>query len=108
MPTTQQTDDEKVTKTLTKLLKLINKSKPNVAEILVLYGNLGYHLGASLAGFEGKGPSLVEVKQAYYENPTVDTGLMLQGLLITDWEKDFLKQPRLSNLAKINQKGENT
>lgn len=100
---TTPTDEEKVTKALNKILKIINKSQLNIAEMLVLYGNLGYHLGASIAGFSGaEGPSLEVVKQAYYQDPTIDTGLMLQGLLITNWEQDFLKQPKLSSLAKSN------
>lgn len=99
------TNDEKISKTLIKVLKIINKNKLNIGELIMLYGNLGYHLGASIAGFTTSnqpGPSLHEVKQAYYENPTVDTGLMLQGLLISSWEEDFLKKPALSRFAQEN------
>lgn len=98
----RETDDTKVADTLNKILKIINKSSLTIGEILLLFGNLGYNLGASIAGFEGQGPSLEELKKEYYRNPTVDTGLMLQGLLITDWEKDFLQKPALSSFAQLN------
>ena len=103
MTTTSMTNDKKVAKLLSKILKLINKQKLNPAELLVFYGNLGYHIGASMAGFKNKGPSLEVLKREYYQHgPTVDVGLMIQGLTITDWEKDYLKSPKLSRLAKLN------
>jgi len=102
MPTTSHTDDKKVSKLITKVMKLINKHKLTVPEMVVFSGNLLYHLGASIAGFKGKGPHVEELRQAYYQDPTIDTGLMLQGLLITDWEKDFIKQPKLSTFADKN------
>lgn len=104
MPTSNQVDDKKVAKVISKLFKTINRAKLSIPELLVLYGNLGYHLGASMAGCRDNGPSIQDLKRAYYENPTVDTGLMIQGLMITDWEHDFLKSPKLSQLAKENQK----
>ena len=106
MDTTSRTNDKKVASTVDKLMKLINKQKLNIPELLVMYGNLGYHLGASIAGISGKGPSLEELKHENYSNPTVDVGLMLQGLLITTWEEDYIKHPQLSKYrGNINQKG---
>jgi len=102
MPTSPQTDDKKVAKLIAKIMRLINKKKLSVAEMIVLYGNLGYHMGASMAGFKGTGPTLEVLKHEYYQNPTVDTGLMIQGLMITDWEKDFHENPKLSRLADKN------
>lgn len=96
-------DEKKVEKVIEKLHKIINKSKPNIAEIILIYGNLGYHLGASLAGFEDEGPNIETLRQEYYRNPTVDVGLMLQGLMITAWEDGFIKKPELSVFYKMNQ-----
>jgi len=94
-------DERKVEKTIEKLHKIINKAKLSVPEILIAYGNLGYHLGASLAGFQGKGPDTATLKRFYYANPTVDVGLMLQGLMITTWEQDYHTKPQLSNMANL-------
>lgn len=100
MSTTNVTDDVKVAKIIDKVISLLNKNKLNIAELIVLYGNLGYHIGASIAGISTKqGPSLEELRKLYYSNPTIDVGLMLQGLIVTDWEKDFIKSPQLSSLA---------
>ena len=90
------TDDKKVAETMAKALKVLDKAKLSIPEILVFYGNLGYHLGASIAGLKGTGPNLEEIKQEYYRNPSVDLGLMMQGLLITTWEEDFIQHPKLS------------
>ena len=92
---------KKVEKTIKKLHDTFNKAKLNPQEIIIAYGNLGYHLGASLAGFEDKGPDLETLKKFYYNDPTIDVGLMLQGLLITTWEQDFAQKPKLSNLAEL-------
>jgi hypothetical protein len=100
----QHTDEQKVSAAVEKIMKLLNKTKLNIPELLVLYGNLGYHIGASIAGLDSKGPNIEELKRAYYQNPTVDVGLMLQGMLITAWEEDYIKNPRLSSLAN-NPKG---
>jgi hypothetical protein len=101
MTTTTATDDIKVAKLIDKIIKLLNKSNLNIPELIVLYGNLGYHIGASIAGVSTKeGPTVEELRKLYYQRPTVDVGLMLQGLMITDWEKDFLQTPQLSSLVK--------
>lgn len=95
-------DDQKLDKVIQKLHKVINKADLNVTEIILAYGNLGYHLGASMAGFEDKGPDLETLKREYYLNPTIDVGLMLQGLMITGWENSFEQKPELSRFAKEN------
>lgn len=102
------TNDKKVAKTVAAILKLINKSKLNIPELIILYGNMGYHIGASMAGLNrtGQGPGLEELKREYYSNPTIDVGLMLQGLIITEWEKDYLKSPKLSKFAENKTKKE--
>lgn len=93
-------DEEKIGAILDKLLKLINKSKLTIPELLILVGNLSYFIGASIAGLKETGPSLEELKKHYYKNPTVDVALMLQGLEITSWEEDFVKHPKISNLGE--------
>lgn len=97
-------NEKKVEKVIEKLHKIINKSGLNVPEIVLTYGNLGYHLGASMAGFQYKGPDLETLKREYYLNPTVDVGLMIQGLMITGWEDGFKIKPELSRFAEINKK----
>ena len=100
-------DLKKVEQTIKKLHTIFNKANLNIQEILLAYGNLGYHLGASLAGFTGEGPigpDTDTLKKLYYVDPTVDVGLMLQGILITQWEQDFTKKPKLSKLAETNRK----
>ena len=41
-----KSDDKKVVKALDKILKILNKSDMNIQELIVTYGNLGYHIGA--------------------------------------------------------------
>jgi len=75
----------KVDKALENLVKVFSKHKLNVKEMLLVYGNLGYTLGASIAGYTDVGPSINELTDKYMINPTVDTALMLQGLQTTFW-----------------------
>jgi len=92
-------EDKKIDKATADLLKALNKNNLTVAEMIRVFSRLGYTIGASLAGFEGKGPADIEVlKQEYYTHPTVDIALMLQALLIDTWVEDFLQNPVLSNL----------
>lgn len=93
-------DEDKVTKVITKLHKVFNRANLTIPEILLAYGNLGYHLGASIAGFHEEGPDTETLEREYRLNPTVDVGLMLQGLLITSWEDNLLEKPEISSLAK--------
>jgi hypothetical protein len=104
----EKTDDNKITATLIKIHKLLNKEHFTVPELLLLYGNLGYEIGASIAMIEGPGPSLQELQLEDKINPTVDVALMLTGLLITTYEEDFLSHPKLSKWAVQNRinKGE--
>ena len=98
---TDSIDDKKVEKALKKLHRIFNRHKLSVPEIVVAYGNLGYHLGAAMAGFsDGKGPDYNTLQREYFSDPTVDVGLMIQGLMITAWEETIQKKPKLSNLAE--------
>jgi len=85
---TVQFDPEKCNNILSKLIEAFEEHKPTVGEILVIYGNLGYTLGASIEGHGNTGPNVQELKKQYYTDPTVGTALMLQGIEVTNWFQD--------------------
>ena len=90
---TLQFDPDKCNNMLSELMKIFQKHQPTVGEILTVYGNLGYSLGASIGGFQEKGPSPEELKQLYYEKPgRVDVALMLEGLTVTTWFSNWEEQ----------------
>lgn len=99
-------DEKKVENTIEKLHKIFNKAQLTVPEIILAYGNLGYHLGAHIAGFENTGPDLETLKREYHLKPTIDVGLMIQGLIITSWEDDLQNNPEISDLAERYRKQE--
>lgn len=102
-------DEKKTNKIVDKIRQLLNKYNLNLLEIIEIYAVLGYNIGASLAGYTDQGPdNLEELEKKYYSNPTVDVGLMIQGLLMRTWKEDYLQKPHLSNLASSleNQKKE--
>jgi hypothetical protein len=78
-------NEKKIGKALEDLMKVINKHKLSAIEQTMLYGNLGYSLGASIGGYKGTGPSIEALKKNYYSNPTLADSLMLQGLEIILW-----------------------
>lgn len=82
---------QRADKLLTDLVKAFQKHKPTVGEILLVYGNLGYTLGASIGRFEDKGPSAEELQKLYYSNPTIDIALMINGLHVMTWYEDWEK-----------------
>lgn len=88
---TLQFDPEKCNELLGKLLEAFQEHKPTVGEILVAYGNLGYTLGASIEGYQSSGPNVEELKKKYYQEATVGTALMLQGIEVTNWFQDHEK-----------------
>jgi hypothetical protein len=103
-PAVSPADEARVIKVLAKVMKVINKHNMTITDLIVMYGNLGYHIGASIAGVDpNSGPTLTELEQAYYTNPTIDVSLMIQGLQTTEWEKDFVAKPKLSHLGKREQ-----
>lgn len=81
----------KIEKLYTDLVKVFQKHKPGVKEILIAYGNLGYCLGASIGGYQEQGPSAKELELLYATKPTIDVALMLQGLTTTLWVDDLEK-----------------
>ena len=79
-------DTENTSKALDEILGVLNKHNLKAKDLVLLYGNLGYSLGASVDGYEGgEGPTYEELEQKYYTKPTVGTALMLQGMLVTTW-----------------------
>jgi len=83
-------NEEKCNQLYEELISIFQKHKPTVGEILIAYGNLGYSLGASIGGYEGKGPSIEELKKLYYTYPgRLDLALMLQGITVTTWHRDW-------------------
>lgn len=81
----------KVNKAYEALVNVFKKYKLSVPELLVVYGNLGYTIGASIEGYVDKGPSTQELEKMYYTKPTVGVSLMLQGLQTTLWTEDLNK-----------------
>ena len=84
--------EQKVADKLDKIIKILNrKDKLNIEELVVLYGNLGYYIGASIGGYQYTGPSeeiLTKLTTELKTEQSIDNLLMLQGLLITSWAND--------------------
>lgn len=85
-------DPEKTSKLLGDLIEVFQKYKPTVGEIITVSSNLLYALGASIGGYEQKGPGIDELKRLYYSEPgKLDVALMLQGLTMATWYEDWEK-----------------
>lgn len=85
-------DGDKIAQAHQEILDVINKYNLSVGEITILYGNLGYTLGASIGGYKEKGPSIEELKKLYYTNPGLAVAMMLNGITVTTWYEDIDKQ----------------
>lgn len=78
---------------LAELYDVFSKYNLRVSELLIVYGNLGYGLGAGIEGYEGdQGPGIEELQKEYYSNPRVGIALMLQGMLTTSWHEQLGQQ----------------
>lgn len=86
---TLEFDPSKVEACYEELVEVFRKHKLRVGEILIAYGNLGYTLGASVAGYKAKGPDVEELQKLYYTKPSPGVGLMLQGITITTWYDQY-------------------
>lgn len=87
---------DKASKALEELIKVFQENRLTIGEILITYGNLGYSLGTSIAGFEGKGPSFDELQKLYYSSSgsratQIGVALALQGFTITTWYEDWAR-----------------
>lgn len=79
---------EKITNCLSNILELIQNNRFKVGELILLYGNLGYSIGASI---EGEAKTIEELNKLYYTNPTVGIALMLNGAMVNSWFDDYNK-----------------
>jgi uncharacterized protein YejL (UPF0352 family) len=85
-------NEKKVSKCHDDLIKVFQKHGLTVPEIVIVFGNLGYTLGASIEGYKGTGPSQDEVMKNYYKDPDrIGNALMAQGMIITTWYDKLLK-----------------
>lgn len=81
---------ENTSKALDEVLEVLQKYNLTAQSLVILYGNLGYSLGASIDGYQGgEGPSYEELEKKYYSEPTIGTSMMLQGLLVTSWNRQL-------------------
>jgi hypothetical protein len=88
----EEEEQEKASKALNDILLILKEAKLRTPDLILLYGNLGYSIGASIEGIEpGQGPILQELEKRYYEKPTVGVAMMLQGMLTTTWHDDLNK-----------------
>ena len=94
-------DPEKVNRVFERLVDIFQEEKLTVGEIIIAYGNLGYTLGASVAGYTDKGPSMEELNKMYYSQPSLGVALMIQGMTVTSWYGEWEKQQ--FNKQKDNQ-----
>ena len=85
-------NETKANEALAKLISVFQETKLTVGEILIVYGNLGYALGASIEGYQEKGPSIEELKRLYYSQPSVGIAMMLQGITVTSWYESWAEQ----------------
>lgn len=83
-------DVPKCENALDKLQKTFNESKLSLKELIWVYGQLGYNIGATL---EGKAFNLEEVQKEYYTKPRLGIALQVQGLQIQTWT-DAIEESR--------------
>ncbi len=89
-PQQQHMKTEKINPVLNKILKTITRKLLSIEEIVVLYGNLGYWLGASLSN-ETSLININELIRRYNEKPTIATALMITGLTVISWVNEVEK-----------------
>lgn len=84
--TCEDEEREKANQALGELIEVLSKYKLRVQDLVVVYGNLGYAIGAAIEGYNGQeGPGLEELQKRYYSNPSIGVAMMLQGMLVTSW-----------------------
>ena len=86
---TSNFNPEKVEKCLGQMVDLLGVEKLTVGELIILISNLQYSIGASIDGYEEKGPSLDKLRDMYYQDPTLGTALMLNAATISTWYDDW-------------------
>jgi hypothetical protein len=92
----EEDEQDKTSKALDDVLSVLKAAKLRTQDLILLYGNLGYSIGASIEGVtDSPGPSVDELQKTYFEKPSVGVALMLQGILTTSWHDDYLKQNKI-------------
>lgn len=92
----EEEEQDKASKALGDILEVLKAAKLRTQDLILLYGNLGYSIGASIEGLTGSpGPTADELQKTYYEKPTIGVAMMLQGILTTSWYDDYLKQNKI-------------
>jgi len=91
-------NEKKINKTVEKAIKLLDKEKLSIEELIVAIGNLAIVAGSNIAGLEGQVIDPDILNKEYYSNPTIDVALMLQGYFIIALADDYKKKPELSDL----------
>jgi hypothetical protein len=87
--------EELASETLEELIEVFNKFSLNNQEIIIVLSNLGYTLGASMCGYEGKGPSPIQVQQMYMEHPQhPGIALMMQSILMNHTWNETIEQAK--------------
>jgi hypothetical protein len=87
----REINNDAVGQTIQDIEAVLSKANLTVGELLLVYGNLGYRLGANLRRacyddkFVSEPPNLEKLNKLYYINPTEDIALMLTGLTVTAW-----------------------
>lgn len=85
LPECEEEEKDKASLALDQILQILDKHKLRVQDLVLVYGNLGYSIGASIENLVESGPSLEELQKRYYEKPTIGIAMMLQGMLTTTW-----------------------
>lgn len=103
-PVCEEDERDKANQTLQELIEVFRGKNLRQQDIVAVYGNLGYALGASIDGVkEGEdGPGFEEVQQRYYTNPTLSVALMMQGLIITSWYDQVSKGMTLESIKETD------
>lgn len=103
LKSSKEFDTERVQECLQQMEEILASTNLNVGEILLLYGNLGYKLGANLRraiydkDFISEPPNIEELNKLYYSNPTEDLALMLTGLTVTSWLDFLLEREKIND-----------
>lgn len=91
----EEEEQDKASKALDDILIVLKEAKLRTQDLILLYGNLGYSIGASIDGLTGSpGPSVEELQKMYYEKPSIGVAMMLQGILTTSWHDDYIKSSK--------------
>lgn len=82
----------KVSECLEDIIGILNKHRLSYEEIVLMFSNLSYTLGASMDGYKEKGPSIDELEKMYYTKPTAGIALMMTGMEASVWYNNLIKK----------------